>query len=107
MRWTLSLLMVLTAPAMYAERRRAIVPLSFPPCAIVEGTPGVTFTRDEGATLAPIAQPLHGVAYTYGLAVLDVPHTLLAFHRDTLSISNDDGCHWRAVGDFTADFPPS
>jgi len=104
---TLSLLMVIIAPVMYAERRRAAVVVPFPPCSIVEGTPAVTFTRDEGRTLAPVAQRLSGTGYTYGLAALDVPHTFLSLHKQTLSISTDDGCHWRAIGDYVADFPPT
>ena len=100
-------MLLITAPVMYGQRRRAVVQTFFPPCTVVEGTPGVTFTRDEGQTLAPIAQDLRGVAYTFGLTFLDIPHTMLSFHRSTLSISNDDGCHWRAIGDYTADFPPT
>src|SRR6476659_9165835 len=107
MRRLLILLIVLVAPVLYAQRRRAIVVPSVPPCSMVEGTPGVTFTRDEGATLAPVAQPLQGTAYTYGLAALDVPRTFLSFHGNTLSMSSDDGCHWNAIGNYTADFPPT
>ena len=107
MRRILILLLVLGAPVVYGQRRRSIIQTFFPPCSVVEGTPGVTFTRDEGQTLAPVAERLSGVAYTYGLTFLDVPHTMLSFHRETLSISNDNGCHWRALGDYRADFPPT
>jgi hypothetical protein len=107
MRRLLILLTVFLAPVLYGQRRRAVVVQSFPPCSVVEGTPGVTFTRDEGATLAPVAQPLQGTVYTYGLAALDVPRTFLSFHGNTLSISSDDGCHWSAVGNYSADFPPT
>ena len=100
-------MLVLVAPVMTAQRRRAAVPMLFPPCSIIQGTPGVTFSRDEGRTLTPIAQPLAGTAYTYGLAALDVPHTFLSFHSNTLSISTDDGCHWTSLGDYAADFPPT
>jgi hypothetical protein len=103
---TLSLI-VLIAPVLYAQRRRAAIVTPFPPCSLIEGTPAVTFTRNEGATLTPIEQPLQGTAYTYGLAALDVPRMFLSFHGNTLSVSSDDGCHWRAVGSYSAEFPPS
>ncbi|MGZ7032593.1 MAG: WD40/YVTN/BNR-like repeat-containing protein [Thermoanaerobaculia bacterium] len=107
MRRTVFIFVLMIAPLAMGQRRRAVVPVAFPPCSTIEGTPAVTFTRDEGRNLAPTALRLEGTGYTYGLAALDVPHTLLSFHRSTLSISNDDGCHWSALGDFTADFPPS
>lgn len=107
MRRILTLLLLAATPVMSAQRRRAVVPPAFPPCVTVEGTPAVTFTRDQGRTLAPVAQRLEGIGYTYGLAALDVPQTLLSWHRDTLSISTDAGCHWRALGDYSSDFPPS
>ena len=107
MRRILTLLLLAAAPVMSAQRRRAITPPSYPPCSIVEGTPGVTFTRDEGNSLSPVAQRLEGVAYTYGLAALDIPDTLLSWHGSTLSISSDAGCHWRSLGDYPYDFPPS
>ena len=107
MRRILTLLLLVAAPLAFGQRRRAAAPPLFPPCSVVEGTPGVTFSRNEGGTLARMAQPLRGTAYTYGLAALDVPHTLLSFHGPTLSISRDDGCHWTPLGDYVADFPPS
>lgn len=74
---------------------------------MVTGTPAVTFTRDEGRTLAPVAQTLTGFAYTYGLAPLDAS-TLLAWHRNDLLISNDNGCSWGVVTTSTEwDFPPT
>ena len=35
-----------------------------PACESVAGTPAITFTRNEGKTLAPTDGQLHGVAYT-------------------------------------------
>jgi hypothetical protein len=94
----LSLLLV--AVPSFAERRRVAttttVPL-FPACASVDGTPAVTFSRDRGATLAPVTQKLEGIGYSYGLAVL-TDDILLATHKQTLSLSTDGGCTWRAVG---------
>lgn len=88
-------------------RRRAAVSRPFPDCAMVTGTPAVTLTRDEGRTLAPRAEALTGIGYTYGLAALDVPNTLLAWHKNDLVISIDAGCSWRVVATFADwDFPP-
>jgi photosystem II stability/assembly factor-like uncharacterized protein len=92
-----------------SPRRRAAAPAApFPPCSIVTGTGAVTFTRDEGRTLAPTAQPLSGIGYTYGLAPLDEPATLLAWHKSDLLISTDNGCSWRVAGSATEwGFPPT
>lgn len=75
---------------------------------MVTGTAAVTFTHDWGASLAPSAEPLRPVAYTYGLAVmLDEPDTLMAWHRNDLLISTDAGCSWRVVASNSSwDFPP-
>ena len=78
-----------------------------PPCTVVNGTPAVTFSRDGGKTLAPVAQKLSGIAYANGLAVLDAA-TLLLAQNTTLSLSTDGGCNWRVIGDVVFDdpFPP-
>jgi hypothetical protein len=99
----------LAVPLHGAARRRAVAfPPPFPPCSMITGTPAVTFTRDHGATLAPTAERLTGIGYTYGLAALDVPGTLLAWHKNDLLISTDHGCNWRAVASFDDPemFPP-
>ncbi len=95
-------------PLAAATRRRAIeVPPPFPPCSMVTGTPAVTFTRDHGATIAPLAERLSGIGYTYGLAALDTPGTLMAWHKSELILSSDHGCSWRVVASFQDyDFPP-
>jgi len=75
---------------------------------MITGTAAVTFTLDGGRTLAPSAEPLTPIAYTYGLAALEEPETLMAWHRDDLLISNDAGCSWRVVANVPgADFPPA
>lgn len=76
---------------------------------MVLGTGAVTFTLDEGKTLAPTAEPLRGLAYTYGLAAMPgEKDTLMAFHRDQLLLSTDAGCSWRSVATVGGwDFPPS
>jgi len=54
-----------------------------------------------------MAEPLTGIGYTYGIAALDTPGTLLSWHKSTLSISTDSGCSWRPIGDWAIDFPPT
>ena len=103
------LALLITTPLVAAPRRRATPPPpATPPCSVVTGTPAVTFSHDEGRTLAYVAERLDGIGYTYGVAVLDTPNTILSWFRNTLSISADAGCSWRPLGDFTFDnpFPP-
>lgn len=69
-----------------------------PACTSVRGTAAVTFTLDEGATLAPTTESLQGLGYTYGLVALDTPNTLLAEHQGKLLRSTDAGCTWRVLG---------
>ena len=65
-----SLLILVPLPA--AARRRAVrVPETFPLCSMVTGTAAVTFTLDEGRTLAPSAQPLEPIAYTIAFSRRD------------------------------------
>ncbi|MGZ5440249.1 MAG: VPS10 domain-containing protein [Thermoanaerobaculia bacterium] len=108
-RVTLLLMVSLSLALPAAARRRAVrTPVQFPPCSMVTGTAAVTFTLNEGRTLAPSAEPLTPTAYTYGLAALDEPDTLMAWHRDDLLISTDAGCSWRVVANIPgADFPPT
>jgi hypothetical protein len=107
MKRSILILIALSFAVPTQARRRAANPPLFPQCTVVNGTPAVTFTRDDGRTLAEVAQPLGGIGYTYGLVALDTPRTLLSWHRDTISISTDAGCSWTPVGDVTgADFPP-
>lgn len=103
-----SLLAVAALPVSAAKRRAAAPARPYPPCAMVTGTGAVTFTLDEGRTLAPNAQPMHGIAYTYGLVALpDEADTLMAWHADDLLLSTDAGCSWRVVATIPGwDFPP-
>ncbi len=75
---------------------------------MVTGNPGVTFTRNEGWTVAPFAQPPRPISYTYGVAaMIDEPDTLVAWHRDDLLISTNAGCSWRIAATIEgSDFPP-
>jgi hypothetical protein len=69
-----------------------------PNCQSISGTSAVTFTSDEGATLAPTPGQLDGIGYTFGLAALDTPNTLLAEHKGILLRSEDAGCTWKEIG---------
>lgn len=100
-------LLLTTALPLTAAKRRAVRPS--PNCTMVTGTGAITFTYDQGATLAPTAEPLHGIGYTYGLVALpDNPKTLFAWHRDDLLTSTDGGCSWRVAATVAgSEFPPS
>lgn len=69
-----------------------------PQCGSVTGDGSVTFTRNEGKTLAPTSQVLHPVVYTSGLVALDRPNALLAMSNNLLLSSGDAGCTWTQVG---------
>jgi hypothetical protein len=99
----------LAMPAFAARRRAARSPMQFPQCSMITGSAAVTFTLDEGRTLAPSAVPLTPVSYTWGvISMLDDDQTLLAWHRDDLLISTDAGCAWRVAAHIPgADFPPT
>ena len=107
-KFLLALILVTAVSISAAPMRRAVqVPPLFPRCSMVTGTAGVTFTKDRGTTLAPTAERLTGIAYTYGLTALDSEGSLLAWHRSDLILSTDHGCSWRVVATFDDyDFPP-
>jgi len=107
-RLILLLLFVFALPVA-AKRRAAHTPALFPRCSMVTGTAAVTFTHDEGRTLAPSAERLEPVAYTWGVAsMLDDLDTLVAWHKDDLLISTDAGCSWRVEATIPgAEFPPT
>ena len=73
---------------------------ALPNCDRVMGTGAVKFTMDDGVTLAD-GPPLNGSIYTYGLAALDRPDTLLATTMNstgnTVLRSEDAGCSWDTV----------
>ena len=68
-----------------------------PQCTTVSGTSAVTFTSDDGATLAPVSGVLTGTVYTRGLVALEVPNVLLAASGSNLLRSEDAGCTWSVV----------
>ena len=73
-----------------------------PTCTSVAGPPAVTFTSDEGATLAPTSQQLTGTHYTMGLAALPRPGTLVAVRDAKVLRSQDAGCSWQPIGTLEA-----
>lgn len=101
--------MVFLALPAAAKRRAVRTPAQYPRCAMITGSPAVTFTHDEGRTLAPAAEPLRPIAYTWGVAaMLDEKDTLVAWHKDDLLLSADAGCSWRIAATIPgADFPPT
>jgi hypothetical protein len=102
-RFIVALSLVLAAvPSFAARRRTASAAPPFPPCASVEGTPAVAFSRDGGATLVTPSQKLEGIGYSYGLAALS-SNDLLAIHKQTLSLSTDAGCSWTPIGTLEGD----
>ncbi|GGP45360.1 sialidase family protein [Streptomyces abikoensis] len=68
-----------------------------PSCTRVTGDGSVTFTTDDGRTLAPTSGTLKATGYTHGLVALDTPGALLATHNDALLRSTDAGCVWQRV----------
>jgi hypothetical protein len=78
-----------------------------PQCTVVSGTGAVTFTRDDGATLAPTSEVAQPVAYTHGLVASDIANRLYALHGTSLLRSDDAGCTWGASATVTGwDYPP-
>jgi len=73
-----------------------------PDCDYVSGTNAVTFTTDEGLSVAEtsvLRQPFH----TRGLAALDVANTLVAgvaMDSDAVVLRSEDaGCQWKKIAE--------
>jgi hypothetical protein len=64
-----------------------------PTCDTVQGIGAVTFSFNEGKTLAPVADPVTGNSNTTGLVVLD-SGIMLAESKGSLLKSRDGGCTW-------------
>jgi len=75
-------------------------PLTWQPpnCGSVTGTGAVSFSADEGATLAPMDQVIAPVTYTFGLVALGKPGAMLAGSGGLLLASSDAGCSWHEIG---------
>lgn len=69
-----------------------------PACASVTGTGAVTFSTDQGATLAPMDQQIVPVTYTFGLVALGEPGAMLAGSGGEIFASSDAGCSWHSIG---------
>lgn len=69
-----------------------------PACNSVTGTGAVTFSHDEGATLAPMDQQIVPVTYTFGLVALGEPGHMLAGTGSEILASDDAGCSWHSIG---------
>ncbi|WP_433435584.1 hypothetical protein [Nonomuraea sp. CA-141351] len=70
-----------------------------PSCHTVTGDGSVTYTRNDGRTIASTSQVLRPVVYTTGLVALDRPNELLAMSNNQLLSSKDAGCTWTAAGE--------
>ncbi|UQA60567.1 sialidase family protein [Polyangium aurulentum] len=73
-----------------------------PACTSVSGTANVTFTLDEGATLAPTGNATLTARQAF-VAALDTANTLLATNDGKLLRSTDAGCTWTPLGDVAQD----
>ena len=60
-----------------------------PTCTTITGSGGVTFSRDQGATLAPTSPVLTATKYTMGIAVLGEPGRIVAGHDGEVILSLD------------------
>lgn len=69
-----------------------------PACNSVTGTGAVTFSADQGATLAPMDQMIVPVTYTWGLVALGKPGALVANSEGKILASDDAGCTWHPIG---------
>ena len=70
-----------------------------PACAEVSGTGAVTFTHDQGATLAASDTQLVPTTYTFGVVALGRANTLVAASGNDILRSTDAGCTWTRIGD--------
>jgi len=78
-----------------------------PSCASVTGTGAVSFSADQGATLAPMDQMIVPVTYTFGLVALGKPGAMLAGSGNKLLASSDAGCSWHEIGAGTGPNSPA
>ncbi|MBI2841583.1 MAG: exo-alpha-sialidase [Acidobacteria bacterium] len=72
-----------------------------PSCPVVYGP--VTYTRDDGRTLARIGVKLPYNVYTHSVLALDVPNVLLALFDPYVVVSVDAGCSWEALATVPGD----
>jgi hypothetical protein len=70
-----------------------------PSCNRVTGIPSVTYTTDEGATLAENVLRLDPNTSTFGIAALQAPNVLLAEYNGAILRSTNAGCRWSMFAD--------
>lgn len=68
------------------------------PNCIVAGAPALTFSSNEGATMAPTSESLSGVVYAHGVVATDTPGVLWATVGTSVMRSEDYGCNWSEAG---------
>jgi photosystem II stability/assembly factor-like uncharacterized protein len=93
------------APSDAAPRPSSDAPIGWhvPECTSVVGAP-VTFTHDDGLTLAKVESAPTGTTYTTSVIALQEPNQLLAAKGSELYRSEDAGCHWSSLGHVNGDF---
>lgn len=70
-----------------------------PQCGKVAGDGSVSFTRDEGQSIAPTSDAPQPVQYAFALEPLSTANTLLTVdNRGTVQSSPDAGCSWLTIG---------
>ncbi|WP_018348185.1 WD40/YVTN/BNR-like repeat-containing protein [Longispora albida] len=79
-----------------------------PNCSTVTGPGGLSYTKDDGATIKPTTNAATPITYTVGLAALDTANTLVAVQEKTIQSpysttqtvyrSTNAGCTWTSVG---------
>lgn len=76
-----------------------------PACAVVRGGGGgLTYTHDNGKTMASTGQHLYETTYTFSLVALGSPNTLLAVKDERLLLSRDAGCSWGVAAPLGSDW---
>ncbi len=78
-----------------------------PACDGVTGTGAVTFSFDQGATVAAMDQAIVPVTYTFGLVALGKPGAMLAGSKQEILASSDAGCSWHSIGPTPANNAPA
>lgn len=69
-----------------------------PRCGTVDGDGSVSYTRNDGRTIAPTSVPQQPLQYVHGLVPLGANALLAVDSRGALRSSADAGCTWSAAG---------
>jgi hypothetical protein len=73
------------------------LPTGGPSCSAVRGTAYVTYSKDEGKTLAPVADEMSGNVNTTGLVAL-TKDLLYVENQGEILQSRNGGCTWLPIG---------